>query len=185
MSSTQQQLFRFRISGVMTVRQLQGECRHRGLKKFSGKSKAWLLDQLGAGTVWQSCPSSTITETSASAKTMAKKRPAAKPPSHKVTEKEAPKLKRPPAGTKNFPAAKPKATAASIKKVTKKEAPPPKKRTIPDGSTANSLSDFLSDSPRITSKMTKPQLSHETLETRFIGSRTVRETQGLVPFQTG
>jgi Domain of unknown function (DUF5710) len=43
-----------RINDYMTVQQLQDECRHRGtIKGYSNKTKAWLLDQLVIGSVWQ------------------------------------------------------------------------------------------------------------------------------------
>jgi hypothetical protein len=49
-----------RISDLMTVQQLQEECRHRGtIKGFSNKNKSWLLDQLVVGSVWQSAPQTT------------------------------------------------------------------------------------------------------------------------------
>ena len=45
---------RLRISETMTVPQLQQECKFRGIKGFSAKTKDWLLGQLGVGSVWQS-----------------------------------------------------------------------------------------------------------------------------------
>ena len=42
-----------RINDTMTVQQLQQECKHRGIKGFSGKNKDWLLDQLEVGSIWQ------------------------------------------------------------------------------------------------------------------------------------
>ena len=48
----------------MTVKQLQDECRFRGtVKGFSNQSKAWLLEQLVVGSVWQSAPSTGGTPT--------------------------------------------------------------------------------------------------------------------------
>ena len=42
-----------RISDAMTVGQLQEECRTRGISGYSGKNKDYLLEQLGAGSIWQ------------------------------------------------------------------------------------------------------------------------------------
>jgi len=128
-----EQASRMQISDTMTVSQLQDECRHRGIKGFSGQNKTWLLDQLGVGTVWLSHPSSAIGKTSTPAK--AKKSPAPTT-SRKVDEK-------------------PKAKAAAIKKDTKKKVPTPKKRQPPSDSVN------WSEAPRITSKLTIVQLSHE------------------------
>lgn len=44
----------FRISSTMTVKQLQEECIFRGVKGHYGKSKNWLLEQLGVGSLWHS-----------------------------------------------------------------------------------------------------------------------------------
>jgi hypothetical protein len=43
-----------RISDAMTIPQLKEECQFRGIKGFSGKTKDWLLEQLGDGSIWQS-----------------------------------------------------------------------------------------------------------------------------------
>jgi hypothetical protein len=42
-----------RISEAMTVPQLQQECKFRGIKGFSAKSKDWLLNELEVGSIWQ------------------------------------------------------------------------------------------------------------------------------------
>jgi hypothetical protein len=42
-----------RINESMTVGQLRDECRLRNITGVSGKTKGWLLEQLGLGTVWQ------------------------------------------------------------------------------------------------------------------------------------
>ena len=53
-----------RINDYMTVKQLQDECRFRGtVKGYSNQSKAWLLEQLVVGSVWQSAPSMVGTPT--------------------------------------------------------------------------------------------------------------------------
>ncbi|KAG7372047.1 TraC DNA primase [Nitzschia inconspicua] len=43
-----------RISHMMTIAQLKEECQFRGINGTSGKTKDWLLEQLGVGTIWQS-----------------------------------------------------------------------------------------------------------------------------------
>ncbi|CAJ1946591.1 unnamed protein product [Cylindrotheca closterium] len=137
-----EQASRIQISDILTVSQLQDECRHRGIKGLSGKSKTWLLDQLGVGTVWLSHPSSSITKTGTPAK--AKKSPAGSS-SSKTT-------------------GKPKAKAALTEKVAKKKAPTPTKRSAPAENPITIASSFdWSQAPRITSKLTIPQLSYELL----------------------
>lgn len=45
---------RLRISEAMTVSQLQQECKFRGIRGFSAKTKDRLLLELGVGSFWQS-----------------------------------------------------------------------------------------------------------------------------------
>ena len=56
-----------RITDFMTVPQLQDECRFRGIRGFSGKSKAWLLETLHVGSVWKSVNDNNRQSTFASA----------------------------------------------------------------------------------------------------------------------
>ena len=57
-----------RINDDMTVWQLQNECRCRGVQGFSNKNKAWLLDQLVVGSVWQSVSSASSSNASSANK---------------------------------------------------------------------------------------------------------------------
>lgn len=162
------QAFRVRISDVMTVTQLQDECRHRDINGLSGKNKTWLLDQLGVGTVWKSHPLSANAKNgakakkspvaSASSKTDGKPKP--KPVStKKITKKENPKPKKiPTAEAKKGSAAQTQSKSKSKSSFDQTRAPPA------NGPTTVSLSNFWSDAPRITSKATNPQLSHELLK---------------------
>ena len=53
-----------RISESMTIRQLQEECKLRGIRNYSGLNKNALLDLLGVGTIWMSVSMSKMNQNS-------------------------------------------------------------------------------------------------------------------------
>jgi Domain of unknown function (DUF5710) len=57
-----------RISEDMTVSQLQDECRLRGVRGFSNKTKDWLLEQLVVGSIWDSASSAASSAASSTKK---------------------------------------------------------------------------------------------------------------------
>ena len=144
-----------RITDNMTVSQLQDECRLRGIKGISGKTKDWLLEILGVGSIWQTMSM----EQTKNGPAKKKSAPAEKAPPKKkeptaagsatkakATATTTPK-KKAAVPTKPPPAKKAKATPAVA---TQKKAAPPK------------ATDWGS-LPQVDSNLTVAQLMHELL----------------------
>jgi hypothetical protein len=164
-----------RISDLMTVSQLQEECRLRQIKGFSNKSKDWLLEQLGVGSIWQSAKTaqSTVaakatpakkTKASGSVASTAKSsdmKPKAKAVSVAVTKTVAKKetdAKNPPAASKSKKVSSKTVPVAVAKKETAAKKPPPAASKSKKVSSMN-----YQNLPRVTSELTVSQLLHELL----------------------
>ena len=162
-----------RVSDSMTVAQLQDEFRHRGLTGgVSGKSKTWLLEQLGVGSVWQTMTSKSPPKKKAKTEqaSAVKSKKEAKPTPVKKAEKKATPLAKATPTAKAVAKATPTAKAAKGTPTAKAAATGPKTSTKKEpaatkpATTTNKPKPIdLDRLPRITSDLTISQLSHELL----------------------
>ena len=143
-----------RINTDMTIAQLQQECRAHdpGIKGISNKSKQWLVDHLGIGSVWISAGASTSSSGSRPAKKVSTKAQAsAKKP--KQTELLVVKSA---ASTKKRKAEE--GTEKTMVSICTKKKPKNDKVTMENKSITLNV---LKRLPRITTSLTIAELNHE------------------------
>lgn len=170
-----------RINDTMTVQQLQQECKHRGIKGFSGKNKDWLLDQLEVGSIWQfHRQEMAILKASKKAPAMKKKedkgnttgKNPAKNASHSVnapSKSSKPKAKHDKSSSFSSPALIPGVQSSMTVQINYTQLPgvavppkPAKPRSVASTKLAKRSPDYAS-LPRVTSKLTVTQLSYELM----------------------